>query len=425
MMRHLMIAGLLLGMGMNTAAAETPDDKPSAGDDAVSAGDMGIESADKQGRGGSGKGNGSKNGARSSQGHSGQRSAARPSSSQGQRPAAQGQRPAAQGQRPTTTATRSTAAHRPSQSARPSNSSRAHSQSASRAVRPSAARPGASGTRHSNTVASHARPGSAARPSATRPGSASRPSAARPGGRPAHHVYRPNWAPSRWAPSYHRYHLRGVPRYSPRYWGAGVFVYSPPPRRHNVVVVNRTVTGAKAGRHDTKPTRAVNRNGDFGIGLSAGSYMTGYENGGGYGDMGLGLTARFRPVEAIGLEVSYAHHSQSWDDGSERINNPLQTSVNVYAFPWTRVSPYATVGLTWNNRQINDDYYDDDSMEYTVVSQQDTLFGPHAGLGMEFAIGDSAALNFEGRYVSYLNMDDADISAPNAVQGTMGLSFYF
>lgn len=414
MTRHLMIAGLLFGMGMGTAAAETPDDKPALDGAEVAAADMDVESADKKGRGG---GN---SGARSSKGNSGQRAAARPSS-QGQRPAASGQR-SAPSQR-SASAQRSTPS-RPNTAARPANSSRSHHQSASNATRPGASRPGATSARNHNTVASNARPGNHARPSAARPG-ASRPNAARPGARRPHTVYRPSWAPARWAPNYHRYHLRGVPRYSPRYWGAGVFVYSPPPRRHNVVVVNRTVTGNKAGRHDTKPTRAVNRNGDFGIGMRAGSYMTGYENGGGYGDMGLGLTARFRPVESIGLEVSYDHHSQSWDDGSERINNPLQASVNVYAFPWTRVSPYMTAGLTWNNRQINDDYYDDASMEYTVVSQQDTLFGPHAGLGMEFAIGDSAALNFEGRYISYLNQDDTDISAPNAVQGTMGLSFYF
>jgi len=191
------------------------------------------------------------------------------------------------------------------------------------------------------------------------------------------------------------------------------------------VVVNRTVSGQKAGRADTKPTRAVDRRGDFGIGMSAGSYMSGYDGGGGYGDMGLGLTARFRPVESVGLEVAYSHSSQSWDDGTERINNPLQASVNLYAFPWTRVSPYATVGLTWNNRQINDTYYDESTGEFNVAQISDTQFGPHAGLGMEFALGDSAALNFEGRYVNYLDREEGDLSSGDAVQGTMGLSFYF
>lgn len=216
-----------------------------------------------------------------------------------------------------------------------------------------------------------------------------------------------------------------MPHYSPRYWGAGIFVYSPPPRSHRVVVVNRTISGAKAGRHDTAPTRAVDRNGDIGFGLRAGTYATGYEGGGGYSDLGLGLTARFRPVEAVGLELAYETHSQNFEDDSSRLNNPLQASVQLYAFPWTRVSPYATVGLTWNSREINDEYFDNVAYTYRTASTTETLFGPHAGLGLELALGDSAALNFEGRYISYLNLEEGDTSAPDAVQGTMGVNFYF
>ena len=247
----------------------------------------------------------------------------------------------------------------------------------------------------------------------------------RPSSRNSHRVYRANWAPKRWAPSYHRYHIKGVPRYSPRYWGAGVFYYNPPPRRHRTVVVNRTVTGSKAGRSDTTPTRAIDRNGDFAFGLRGGTYGTEYLGGGGYSDAGIGLTARFRPVESIGLEVAYEHHSQNFEDDTERINNPLQTSVQVYAFPWTRVSPYATLGLTWNSRSLTDTYYNNETFSYDVAEAQDTLFGPHAGLGLELALGDSAALNFEGRYINYLNVEQDDVSAPAAVQGTAGVNFYF
>ena len=216
-----------------------------------------------------------------------------------------------------------------------------------------------------------------------------------------------------------------MPRYSPRYWGAGVFYYNPPPRRHRTVVVNRTVTGSKAGRADTAPTRAIDRNGDFAIGLRGGTYGTEYLGGGGYSDAGIGLTARFRPVEAVGLEVAYEHHSQNFEEDTERINNPLQTSVQVYAFPWTRVSPYATLGLTWNSRSLTDSYYNIETFSYDVAEAEDTLFGPHAGLGLELALGENAALNFEGRYINYLNVEADDVSAPAAVQGTAGVNFYF
>ncbi|MDG1479236.1 MAG: outer membrane beta-barrel protein [Myxococcota bacterium] len=191
------------------------------------------------------------------------------------------------------------------------------------------------------------------------------------------------------------------------------------------MVVNRSASGASSSQSTTKPTRAVNRDGDIAFGLRGGTYGTEYLGGGGYSDMGVGLTARFRPVESIGLEVAYEHHSQNFEDNTERINNPLQTSVQVYAFPWTRVSPYATLGLTWNNRTITDNYYNGETFRQEVAQADDTLFGPHAGLGLELALGDSAALNFEGRYINYLNVTQDDVSAPGAVQGTAGLNFYF
>lgn len=238
-------------------------------------------------------------------------------------------------------------------------------------------------------------------------------------------MYRLRGTPRGWAPHYHRYHLRTVPHWHYRYWGAGVFIYSPPPPTHNVVIVDRNVRGQRVSRTDERPTRKVDRNGDFGFGLRMGSYSSGYEGGGGYGDFGVGFTARFRPVESVGLEFAYEHHSETFDEQTERINNPMQASVQLYAFPWTRVSPYVSTGLTWNNRSVSDDYFDSNAGEMRVAQANDTLFGPHAGLGIEFAIGQSAALNFEGRAIGYLNQGEEDLSASTAVQGIMGLNFYF
>ncbi len=377
MTRHLLLAGLLFSSS-SVALAETADDKPATDESAEASLDDAQEIAGKSSRG---------------------RSAAAARSSG--RPAASSARPPASSSRPDAP----TSARPPATSPRPAASS------ANRPPPSSASRPGSSSASHA-AVANSSRPVSSPRP------------AARPA-KPTHRVYHANWAPARWAPSYHRYHIHGVSHYSPRYWGAGVFYYNPPPRRHNVVVVNRTVTGEKAGRADTAPTRAVNRDGDIGFGLRGGTYGTEYLGGGGYSDMGVGLTARFRPVEAVGLEVAYEHHSQNFEDDTERVNNPLQASVQVYAFPWTRVSPYATLGLTWNSRSITDSYYNNETFRYDVAQADDTLFGPHAGLGLELALGDSAALNFEGRYINYLNVTPEDVSAPGAVQGTAGLNFYF
>jgi len=236
-------------------------------------------------------------------------------------------------------------------------------------------------------------------------------------------VVRHTYVPRRWAPSYHRYHV-SHPHWHPGYWGAGVFIYSPPPTSHHVVVVDGSSSGGGAVIEEAEaPTRAVDRNGDLGIGITAGTYGSGYDMGGEYGDMGLGLQLEWRPVESVGLELAYQHHSETWDDTAQRLNNPMQASVQLYAFPWTRVSPYLSAGLTLNERSVSDTFYD--GLNYQHVETSETLFGPHAGLGVEFALGENMAVDFEGKYIGYLDVADEDPSLPGAVQGTMGLSVYF
>ncbi|MDP6934603.1 MAG: outer membrane beta-barrel protein, partial [Myxococcota bacterium] len=169
--------------------------------------------------------------------------------------------------------------------------------------------------------------------------------------------------------------------------------------------------------------RAVDRNSAFSLGVHSGSYVSGYENGEGYSDFGLGLSLGYRPVETLGLELSWEHHSETFDTTTERIAEPLQASVELYAFPWARVSPYVLGGLTWTSRSVRDSWSDGQTQRITDV--EDTLFGPHAGLGLEFAIGEQASLEMEGRLVNYLNVADTDASLPAAAQGTIGLNMYF
>jgi opacity protein-like surface antigen len=303
-----------------------------------------------------------------------------------------------------------------------------HPQTKSESAKPATARPAAPANsndreaahgRNNNTTASHARPDAANK----RPSSKKRPA---PQNRPATNNAHPNrtvqvhqrrHVPARWNVNYHRYHMNGVPRHHPRYWSAGVFYYNPPPTRHKVVVVN------DSGHQVSEPTRALDRSNSFGVGLSAGSYNSGYRAGGAFGDMGIGLTATYRPVEAVGFEIAWTHYDQSWDESTDRIHEPVQASVNLYAFPWSRVSPYATLGVTQTGRDVQDTWFDG-LTEQTTTTQQ-TVFGPHAGLGVEFAMGSTAALDLETRYISYLDVEEGDPSASSAIQGTMGLKFYF
>ncbi len=222
----------------------------------------------------------------------------------------------------------------------------------------------------------------------------------------------------RWRPSYHRYYLG---HRVPAHWAHGVFIYSPPPARR-VVVVDGHRRVVQSGSSDD--LRAVDRTGDLGIGITTGSYMSTYRGGeGSYGDFGLGLSLTYRPVEALGLEVAWSHHSESWESDSERDSDPLSASAKLYAMPWTRVSPYLSLGVTATQREFEDTYFDGFRTQTATID--DTLVGPHIGLGVELAIGQSAALDFEGRLIGYTNKDPADPAAPVAGQATGGLKFYF
>ena len=236
-------------------------------------------------------------------------------------------------------------------------------------------------------------------------------------------VHRSAYVPERWAPSYHRHSVRHLPHHHPRYWSTGVFIYSPPPPTREVVVVEHSRTGRTVERDAEPPTRAFDRSGSFAVGLKGGSYLSGYDDGGSYGDMGMGLVARFRPVEAVGFEASWMRHAQSWEGVSERSNSPFSVSAQLFAFPWARLSPYASAGLTWN-RQTLDDTYSNGLQELTVTSQQ-TRFGPHMGLGLELALGDRAALDLEARYLSDLQHDAEDPVRKGAMQASAGLVFHF
>jgi hypothetical protein len=230
---------------------------------------------------------------------------------------------------------------------------------------------------------------------------------------PAHHaaVVFP-----RWRPSYHRYYL-GPGVHS--HWAHGVFIYSPPPA--HVMAGGQVVD---AGTSDD--LRAVNRNGDFGIGVTAGSLMSTYRGGyGSYGDFGMGLTLTWRPTEVVGFEGAWSYATDSWDDqvSPERQSEVLAGSMKLYAMPWTRVAPYLSVGVTATQREFQDTYSDGFSTQTETAN--DTLIGPHIGLGVELAVGKSAAFDFEGRAIGYMNKLPDDPSAPFAFQTTGGLKLYF
>lgn len=148
--------------------------------------------------------------------------------------------------------------------------------------------------------------------------------------------------------------------------------------------------------------------------------MSGYSGDASFGDFGLGLAARYRGNEALGLEVAYGYYNDSFTADAERVTQPVSASVELFAFPWTKASPYALGGLSWTARS-----YKDTLPNGTTDEIKDVQFGPHAGLGLELAVGENSSLNLEGRYTHFVSREEGDDSAPGSLQGTVGLNLYF
>jgi hypothetical protein len=229
-----------------------------------------------------------------------------------------------------------------------------------------------------------------------------------------HHRHNHGW---HW---YHRpwWNHRGYygPWYHP-YWSYGVFIYGPRPVYHTVYVADQPTTVQEA------PERAVDRNHKWAVGLRGGSYISGYEHGPGFSDFGVGITGRYRAAEALGFELAWTHHDQTWTEDTNRWSEPLSASVQLFALPWTRFNPYLSAGITWTDRSYRDSYTDRYGSH--VVSEDHVVFGPHGGLGLEFGLGDNASINLEARMMGYLNIEEDDRALPTAVQTQAGFNLYF
>lgn len=242
--------------------------------------------------------------------------------------------------------------------------------------------------------------------------SAPQVSVRRPAPRVAHRPHRTYVRPQVVRPQVsHHYHYRPY---------HGVFVYGPSVRHHSYY---RGQPSRVSVQKEHLPSRAVNRQGTWAVGVRSGSYLTAYDGSDVYGDFGLGVTARYRPYEALGIEAAITHHDQTWEEVTERSQTIGQASVMVFANPWGRISPYALGGLTANARQINDRFYVDGGADQVTTS--DMLWGPHAGVGIEFAFGKNVALDLEARYTAYLNTEMDDPTLPGAVQTTAGFLVHF
>jgi len=209
--------------------------------------------------------------------------------------------------------------------------------------------------------------------------------------------YQPRGWFVRWAPGrpHHWYH--GVFVYGPAPWGP------PPPR----------------GERAAPPPRHADHAGDLSIGLRGSSYGGAYKRGDNFGDLGLGVAARYRFNDPLGVELQWVYHDDTWQQGTERIEQPLSASLELFAIPWAKVNPYLLGGVTVTARN-----YQDHVGAYEVVENR-TTWGPHAGVGLEFNLSERMSLNLDARYLAAVNLQADDPSRVGAVQGNLGLNFYF
>lgn len=285
------------------------------------------------------------------------------------------------------------AASRP---AAPSSRAAAPSRSASRAPAPSSR----------STAARTTRPVSRpAAPPARRPAPPARP-AAPPVHRPLAHRHPPH--------VHHHYHPHA--RYRVVHGRRYVYV----PHRHAWVYV---APAAPAPQVVHRPAPSLDRSGSLAVGLRMGSLVSGYSDAPYlYSDPGLGLSARYRPSEGVGVEVAVQHHDESWTLHSHRSQTLLSGSLELFAWPSSRVSPYVLGGLTYNARDLSDVVLTPTGPQ--AVATRAPLAGPHLGAGLEFALGDSLALDLEARYVSYW-AGLADGADRGALTTTAGLVVHF
>ena len=230
------------------------------------------------------------------------------------------------------------------------------------------------------------------------------------------------YTPRGWNPRYHRVELPS--EYSsldPRRWGAGVLHYNPP-RSQNTRVIERH-KGSRTGK-SYQPRRQINRSQQLSLGGRGTVYSSGYVDGGEYVDAGVGLAVGYRFFEALGAEVSYHHFSEHLGSAdSDRTNAPIQAVGQVYLFPWTKVSPFVSVGYAWNQIDVNDQYRVKDETKQAI--QEGLLTGPVAGAGVEFSFSKHLGLSAEGRYLLYQNIRSEEPAKDNGITLTTGLNLYF
>jgi hypothetical protein len=200
---------------------------------------------------------------------------------------------------------------------------------------------------------------------------------------------------------------------------SGLLTYGPSLGTHSDYAGQQNV---KVARRDL-PDRAVDRGGSLAVGLRGGGYWSSTPDADGiYADPGAGLIARYRPLEFLGLEGGLTHSEGTAGLGpaaDPRTETLATGSLQLFAFPWSRLSPFLSGGIAYDDRNIHLLGASDGKGKPDAA-----LWGPQGGLGVELSIGQSLAFDLDARLNDYVNAKDVG-AVPVAVTTNLGMLFHF
>ncbi len=193
----------------------------------------------------------------------------------------------------------------------------------------------------------------------------------------------------------------------------GVFVYGPRPVHHVHYASPQPAAAPVAVQQTHLPERDLDRARSLAVGLKVGmatGALRGDLGNNPWSDFSLGGMARYRPSEAFGLQVDLTHANQTWTADTQRQETSAALSAQAFAFPWAKISPFASAGMTLTGRNMSDQI-----PGIGEVEGEGLLFGPHGGLGVELGF-DRFAIDLEARYVHYVNQGPDAVAAPGSLQ---------
>jgi opacity protein-like surface antigen len=219
--------------------------------------------------------------------------------------------------------------------------------------------------------------------------------------------------------------VAGVPR------GTGSAAQGRPGELRPLHPVPRRTTTVTHHKPAPKPEPKIERANTFAVGARGGALLSMPAQGTGVAsDGGLGLALRYRPLSFLGVEGSFMHFDSDnllgADAGfaSYRSHNSFSGSVQLFLSPGQVVSPYASVGGTFQTQAVSG-AAPDTSLNGADAAQEDVRRGLHGGLGVEFALGQHVGLGLEARYLTDTVHPDSDPLSQGQVQGLLGLNLYF